>query len=82
MRNDNVILVTVSYRLGVFGYLSTGDHAIGGNFGGLDQIAALQWVQKHIRNFGGNPQRVTIFGNGAGAASVHLLMLSPKALGN
>lgn len=63
------------------GYLSTGDDVIGGNFGGLDQIMSLQWVQKYIRHFGGNPQRVTIFGNSAGAASVHLLMLSPRALG-
>ncbi|ODN05053.1 Esterase FE4 [Orchesella cincta] len=80
MRHD-VILVTVNYRLGVLGYLSTGDDAIAGNFGGLDQIASLKWVQKYIRGFGGNPGRVTIAGHSAGGAAVHMLMLSPRALG-
>ncbi|CAL8073630.1 unnamed protein product [Orchesella dallaii] len=80
MRHD-VILVTVNYRLGVLGFLSTGDEAISGNFGGLDQIMALKWVQKYIRGFGGNPGRVNIFGHSAGAAATHLLLLSPRALG-
>lgn len=81
MRHRNVILVTVNYRLGALGYLSTGDSEIPGNFGILDQITALQWVQKFIQYFGGTPNRVSIFGNSAGASSVHLLMLSPRALG-
>lgn len=80
MRND-VVLVTINYRLGVLGYLSTGDEVIGGNFGGFDQVAALQWVQKYIRGFGGNPGMVSIMGHSAGAAAVHMLMMAPRAFG-
>lgn len=67
MRSRKVVLVTVNYRLGVFGYLSTGDSEIPGNFGGLDQIASLQWVKKYIGLFGGNADRVSRFRNHCGA---------------
>jgi carboxylesterase type B len=80
MRHD-VVLITLNYRLGVLGYLSTGDKDLAGNWGALDQIAALDWVQKHVASFGGNPRRVTIFGHTAGAASVHLLTLSKRSAG-
>lgn len=62
----NVILVTFNYRLGVLGFLSTGDEAATGNWGLYDQLEALRWVQKHIESFGGNPTSVTVFGQGAG----------------
>ncbi|XP_066156575.1 esterase E4-like [Euwallacea fornicatus] len=76
-----VILVAINYRLGPFGYLSTGDDVIPGNFGMKDQILALKWVQKNIEYFGGDPKKVTIFGQSAGAASVSYLLLSPLAEG-
>ena len=69
----NAVVVTISYRLGAFGFL--GDL----NLGILDQIAALQWVQNNIESFGGNPDNVTIFGQSAGGCSVVALMASPLA---
>uniref|UniRef100_A0A672M814 Carboxylesterase type B domain-containing protein n=1 Tax=Sinocyclocheilus grahami TaxID=75366 RepID=A0A672M814_SINGR len=72
----NVIVVTVNYRLGVLGFLSTGDQAAKGNYGLLDQIQALRWVKENIQAFNGDPERVTIFGSGAGASCVSLLTLS------
>uniref|UniRef100_A0A4W4EUN8 Carboxylesterase type B domain-containing protein n=1 Tax=Electrophorus electricus TaxID=8005 RepID=A0A4W4EUN8_ELEEL len=72
----NVIVVTVNYRLGVLGFLSTGDQAAKGNYGLLDQIQALRWVKENIQAFSGDPRRVTIFGSGAGASCVSLLTLS------
>ncbi|KAK7044275.1 Carboxylesterase 5A, partial [Halocaridina rubra] len=75
--SKNVILVTVNYRIGVLGFLSTEDAAAPGNQGLKDQTLGLQWVQDNIAAFGGDPQRVTIFGESAGAASVHYQMLTP-----
>jgi juvenile-hormone esterase len=63
------------------GFLSTGDSAASGNFGLKDQVAALNWVQKNIAELGGNPNSVTIFGQSAGGACVHLQMLSPLSAG-
>lgn len=60
----------------VLGFLSTGDQAAKGNYGLLDQIQALRWVKENIQSFNGDPQRVTIFGSGAGASCVSLLTLS------
>ncbi|KAK7072928.1 Carboxylesterase 5A [Halocaridina rubra] len=77
----DIILVVIQYRLGFLGFLSTEDSIIPGNYGLKDQIAALQWVQKNIKHFGGNPKKVTIFGESAGAASVHYHMFSPKSEG-
>uniref|UniRef100_A0A1Y9HE21 Carboxylic ester hydrolase n=1 Tax=Anopheles funestus TaxID=62324 RepID=A0A1Y9HE21_ANOFN len=70
-----VILVTIAYRLGAFGFLSTGDEAASGNFGLKDQRLALRWVQRNIEAFGGDPQLVTIMGHSAGGASVHLQLM-------
>ncbi|XP_070551704.1 cocaine esterase-like [Ptychodera flava] len=73
----DVIVVTINYRLGPFGYLSTGDGRVTGNYGFLDQVLALQWVQDNIAAFGGDAKKVTIFGESAGGISVEYLMLSP-----
>ncbi|XP_077986665.1 fatty acyl-CoA hydrolase precursor, medium chain-like [Glandiceps talaboti] len=78
---NDVILVTINYRLGALGFLSTGDSVIPGNFGMLDQIEALKWVQNNIAEFGGDPKKVTIFGESAGAMGVSFLVLSPLSEG-
>ncbi|XP_068818431.1 neuroligin-4, X-linked isoform X1 [Capricornis sumatraensis] len=72
----NVIVITINYRLGILGFLSTGDQAAKGNYGLLDQIQALRWIEENVGAFGGDPKRVTIFGSGAGASCVSLLTLS------
>ena len=72
-----VVLVTIQYRLGPFGFVTTGDPMAPGNYGMLDQIAALKWIQENIKDFGGNPSSVTIFGESAGGSSVGLHVLSP-----
>ncbi|XP_060248095.1 carboxylesterase 3 isoform X5 [Meriones unguiculatus] len=77
----DVVVVTVQYRLGVFGFLSTGDKHMPGNRGLLDVVAALRWVQGNIAPFGGDPNCVTIFGNSAGAMVVSFLVLSPMSAG-
>jgi para-nitrobenzyl esterase len=82
-----VVLVSVQYRLGVFGFMSCAaltreSHGKGaGGFGLLDQIAALRWVQRNIAAFGGDPRNVTVFGHSAGAQDVGLLLVSPLARG-
>ncbi len=82
-----VVLVTVNYRLGPLGYLAhpeltaeSPNHS-SGNYGVLDQLAALKWVQKNIAAFGGDPSRVTIFGESAGSWSVNILVGTPLAKG-
>lgn len=80
MRKD-VILVTINYRLGVLGFLNLEHEVAPGNQGLKDQVMALKWVQENISNFGGNPNNVTIFGESAGASSVHYLTISPLAQG-
>ncbi|XP_048211530.1 carboxylesterase 1E-like isoform X2 [Perognathus longimembris pacificus] len=77
--HENVVVVTIQYRLGIWGFFSTGDEHSRGNWGHLDQVAALRWVQDNIANFGGNPGSVTIFGESAGGESVSVLVLSPLA---
>ena len=81
-----VVLVTINYRLGVFGFLATADLAkeangAAGNYGLLDMVAALQWVKANIKHFGGDPDNVTIFGESAGSFAVSTLMASPMAQG-
>ncbi|KAM4734643.1 fatty acyl-CoA hydrolase precursor, medium chain [Anableps anableps] len=78
---QDVVVVLIQYRLGVLGFLSSGDEHVPGNFGLLDQIQALRWVKEHIHSFGGNPDLVTIFGESAGGVSVSLLLLSPLSDG-
>uniref|UniRef100_A0A182NJF9 Carboxylic ester hydrolase n=1 Tax=Anopheles dirus TaxID=7168 RepID=A0A182NJF9_9DIPT len=81
MDSRRAILVTIQYRLGVLGFLSTGDTAAPGNFGLKDQTLALQWVKRSIRQFGGNDRLITIVGQSAGATSVHMHMISPQSRG-
>src|SRR5579864_9435620 len=82
-----VVVVTINYRLGIFGFLAhpeltkESDVRSSGNYGLLDMIAALEWVQKNIAAFGGDPKRVTIFGESAGSSAVNFLMASPLAKG-
>ncbi|WP_082560780.1 carboxylesterase/lipase family protein [Caulobacter sp. Root487D2Y] len=82
-----VVLVSINYRLGVFGYLAhpalskESPEDTSGNYGLLDQIQALQWVRDNIASFGGDPRNVTIFGESAGALSVEYLLASPRARG-
>jgi para-nitrobenzyl esterase len=80
----NVIVVSIAYRLGVFGFLAHPDFAEQSaqtNFGILDQIAALKWIQNNIGFFGGDKENVTIFGESAGAANIGYLMSTPAAKG-
>ncbi|KAK2011141.1 carboxylesterase [Colletotrichum eremochloae] len=77
----DVVVVTINYRLGTLGYLALDDGETNGNFGLADQILALDWVQKNIPDFGGDPSRITVFGQSAGATSIRAMMASPKAAG-
>jgi para-nitrobenzyl esterase len=82
-----LIVVTINYRLGAFGFLAhpalaqESEHHASGNFGLMDQVAALRWVRDNIAAFGGDPSRVTIAGQSAGAMSAYLLTVSPLAKG-
>ena len=84
---DGVVLVSMNYRIGRFGFFGhpalTAAHPDGllGNYGTLDQIAALKWVKRNIAAFGGDPDNVTVFGESAGGLSVHTLLVSPLAAG-
>ncbi|XP_042866021.1 venom carboxylesterase-6-like [Penaeus japonicus] len=77
----DVVLVTLQYRLGTLGFLSTEDSVLPGNLGLKDQTMALRWVKDNIRDLGGDPDKVTLFGQGAGAASAHFQVLSQHAKG-
>lgn len=86
LAKKGVLVVSVAYRLGAFGFmahpeLSAENKGHSGNYGLLDQIAGLRWVQRNIAAFGGNPHRVTIFGESAGGISVSMLAASPLAKG-
>jgi para-nitrobenzyl esterase len=87
LARKGVVLVSFNYRLWKFGFLALpnlskeSEHQVSGNYGLLDQIAALRWVKKNIEGFGGNPDNVTIFGQSAGSSSASYLMSSPLAKG-
>lgn len=82
-----VIVITIAYRLGPLGFLAHADltaesaYRSSGNYGLLDQIAALEWIHRNVASFGGDPRRVTIAGQSSGAMSVSILMASPRAKG-
>ena len=75
---NNIIVVSIGYRVGAFGFLNLGHPSVPGNAGMFDQLMALDWVQHNIRYFGGDPDNVTIFGESAG--SVSITNLSDKRL--
>src|SRR5216683_6170285 len=84
--HGDVVMVTLNYRLGSLGFLHLVEpgseaYAVSGNCGLLDQVAALQWVQNNIATFGGDPDRVTVFGESAGAMSIATLLALPTAQG-
>lgn len=87
LARKGLVVVTVNYRLGVLGFLAHPDltaespHHASGNYGLLDQVAALEWVHRNIAAFGGDPARVTIAGQSAGGMAVHVLIASPLARG-
>src|ERR1035438_9009859 len=87
LAKKGVIVVTINYRLGPLGFFAHPEltkespHRSSGNYGLLDQIAALQWVRDNIAKFGGDPSRVTVFGESAGAIDAGMLMCSPLAGG-
>jgi para-nitrobenzyl esterase len=83
--DEDVVVVTIEYRLNVFGFLT--DHRLAlesggsGDYGYLDAVAALEWVQRNITSFGGDPSHVMLFGQSAGASTVGVLMAAPRAAG-
>ncbi|KAL2122949.1 hypothetical protein VTJ04DRAFT_3404 [Mycothermus thermophilus] len=77
----DMVVVAINYRLNALGFLALKDGKTNGNFGIADQITALDWVRNNIRALGGDPDRITIFGQSAGAGSVRALLASPKAKG-
>ena len=87
LARQGVVIVTINYRLGVFGFLAhpaltaESEHGSSGNYALLDQIAALRWVQRNAASFGGDPGRVTVFGESAGATDVAYLLASPLTHG-
>lgn len=87
LASKGVVFVTINYRLGIWGFLAhpelsaESELGVSGNYGILDQIAALKWVKKNIAAFGGNPDNITIAGQSAGAFSVNMLVVSPFARG-
>ncbi|KAH9514797.1 hypothetical protein Btru_023656 [Bulinus truncatus] len=78
---NDIIVVTINYRLGLLGFLSTENEASLGNYGMWDQVLAIKWVKDNIASFGGDPEDVAIVGQSAGSACVSLLSLSPAAKG-
>ncbi|XP_031333110.1 putative inactive carboxylesterase 4 isoform X2 [Photinus pyralis] len=79
--NEEVVVVTINYRLNILGFLSTEDMEAPGNYGLKDQILALKWVQKHIKSFCGNESNITVFGESAGSISVSYLTQTPLTKG-
>lgn len=87
LARQGVVVVSLNYRLGVFGFFAypglaaESPHHVSGNYGHLDQVEALRWVQRNIRKFGGDPDNVTVFGASSGALDICNLMASPVAAG-
>lgn len=81
LAGKGTVVVVPNYRLGILGFATTADAASPGNYGMLDQVFALKWVQRNIAAFGGDPNRVTIFGESAGGASTGLHLVSKLSRG-
>lgn len=77
----NVIVVSVNYRLGAFGFFNLGNNKVQGNMGMLDQVMALKWIHRNIENFGGDANEITLFGLSAGAMSIGHHIISPLTKG-
>lgn len=77
----DVLVVVMNYRLNILGFMSANSPEAPGNVGLLDQVTALKWIQRNIENFGGDPDRVTLFGESAGAMSAHAHVMSPMSEG-
>lgn len=87
LARHGVVVVSINYRLGVFGFLTSpaldaeSAHHVSGNYGLLDQVEALRWVRRNVGSFGGDPERVTVFGQSSGSYDICSLMASPVAAG-
>jgi len=87
LARENVVVVTINYRLAIFGFLAHPElskespQGLSGNYGLLDMVAALQWIHRNVAAFGGDPDNVTIWGESAGATAVALLLVVPRAEG-
>lgn len=81
MVGKQIVVVTIQYRLGSLGFLSSGDPQLPGNVGLWDMALAVQWVRNHIGFFGGNPHKIVVMGHGTGASSALFLALSNIAKG-
>jgi para-nitrobenzyl esterase len=87
LARKGIVVVSIAYRLGPLGFLALPElsrespHGSSGNYGLMDQIAALEWIQRNIAGFGGDPDRITIAGQSSGSISVSILMASPRARG-
>lgn len=78
---EDVVLVTINHRYSALGFLSTADGNAPGNQGLKDIVVALKWVRDNIRKFGGDPEKITVFGHSAGSVAAHMLLMSPMADG-
>lgn len=81
LNNEEIVLVSVQYRLGPFGFFYTGDDTVSGNNGMKDMVQGLRWVQENIEAFGGDKNNVTVMGESAGSASALYMLISPLAQG-
>ena len=81
LQGSDVVIVSINYRLGLLGFLSLASDKLTGNMGFLDQVMALQWVQDNIAQFGGDPNKVTIWGESAGSWAATYHMVSPLSKG-
>lgn len=79
--DNDVILVTGNYRLGAFGFMTLDNEKFTGNYGLKDQVVMLKWIKENIHHFGGDNNKVTVFGDGAGAASIGFHLMSPVSKG-
>lgn len=80
--DEDVMVVGLHYRLGPFGFMTTGDRVLPGNNGLKDQILALKWIHENIEHFGGDPNEITLVGQSAGSASIGYILQYPGARGN